>query len=557
MKNKAMRVLTVLVLLLAMVTTIVGCGGGGKDNNPPAGTDGTKAAESTTASEPTTQEEKVTLTMFMCNSGLTIPDKVDPSDNKFINIVKKYANVDLKVEVPQWQDYTNRLNIVLASNELPDILHTNNVVPVNAAAEKGAFIDVKSLYDKSPEIQKWITPEMMEMAMYKGHYYRVPMASGKDAPQGGGAYARRDFIDKYCGGVFPDTIEGWIEAMKKVKKDYPNSAPLTAWQNAGYMFLGGSAFFQWYGAKPNSFRVQEGKIISTFVLPEYREAIELHRSLYKEGLLDKKFATNDWTGWYEALDNKALLASDGADQMLPLVNLHTTSKGTDADRSDRASIAFAPPLKTYPSVLKDVKYTYEKMQSPIIFHGVYISTPCKYPERAWRVLEGLASDELNEMIYWGQEGAGYSMKDGKKVPDAKFLGDTQEHYYGLQLSIIRGFAAGQEAKKVQFLQNIGEESYNYSKKSIDMVAGLAEQVGYDVMTLIPTIDEIAIKLPESNLFIGSATADAIAGNITMEQFDKKVEEYKKQYGFIGEAYTKYMNEHKEQLLSWRVKEVNW
>lgn len=538
-----------------------GCTKNNDATNQTGGSPSSSAPASNASKSPEqTPEEKVDLTMVMTDSGLTYPEGVDPSNNEFINIVKDYANVNLKLTVNKNSETATKQPLLLASNKLPDILHTSVTDPVNEAAAKGAFIDLKQFYDNSPEIQKWVTPEMMDMASYNGHYYRLPMAAGKDMPQGGGNYVRMDLLDKFNDGKFPDTVEGYVEVLRKIKAANPKAIPLSAWADpaTGKIFQYGQGFFQWYGARPNEFRVQDGQVLSTFVLPEYRAAVELYRQLYNEGLLDKDFATNDWTAWFNNLDKDTLLVNDTADQLLPLAAYHKASKGTPTDTSFRSRIAFAPPLASYPSVVKDPKYTYFPKQSPIIWHGMYISSSSKHPERAWKVLEGFASDQLAEKLWWGDEGKEYVVKDGKRIPDAKKLSDP-DRYWSLQLSIVRGFAAGLESKEAQQLQILGQEDFDLSKNSLKYPADMAEEAGVNMFAVFPytTLEEVKLKLTESDIFLSGATVEAITGKISMEQFDKKVEEYKSKYGFIAEAYTKYMNEHKAQLENWGVKSVNW
>ncbi len=561
MRNRAVSVIVVTLFVFTLV--IAGCTKG--NNEGKASDSGKPSSPATSSTSPSakpdpTADQKLDLTMVMSNSGLTYPEKVDPSDNEFINVVKDYANVNLNLKVEKNGEVGTWLPLLLASNKLPDILHTPKVDVVNEAAEKGAFIDLKPFYDNSPEIQKWITPEMMDMASYNGHYYRLPMATGKDAPQGGGNYVRMDLLEKFNDGKYPDTVEGYVEVLRKIKAANPNAIPLSAWADpsAGTIFNYGQGFFQWYGARPNEFRVQDGHVLSTFVLPEYRAAVELYRQLYSEGLLDKDFATNDWTAWFNNLDKDVLIVNDTADQLLPLAAYHKQSKGTPTDTSFRSRIAFAPPLASYPSVVKDPKYTLFPMNSPIVFHGLYISSSSKHPERAWKVLEGFASDQMAEKLWWGDEGKEYVVKDGKRIPDAVKLNDP-DRYWSLQLSIVRGFAAGIEAKNAIYLQVLGQEDFDLSANSLKYPAEMAEEAGYNMFTLLPftSLDKVKLKLTESNIFLSGATVEAITGKISMEQFDKKVEEYKSKYGFIGEEYTKYMNENKAQLEGWGVKQINW
>jgi len=550
MKNAIKLTAMLLALFIIMGTVMVGCSKKSTD------TDGGKTVQENTGSTSTDKsedkpEERIKMTMFMGDSGLAHPEGVNPSDNEFINIVEDYANVDLELEVVSYNDFSTRFTLLLNSGNLPDIVHTIMCEDANKAAENGAFIDLKEYYDNSVNVKKWITPEMMDMASYNGKYYRIPM-SGASEPQGYYTYIRYELVEKYNNGVIPDTVEGWVELLKKQKAANPDSIPLTGYITDTSILLQGQSFFQWYGARINEYRVQNGKVISTFTLPEYREAVLLMKDLYNAGVLDKEFATSDYANrWDKYFNREGILNEDAASQILPIAAYWATT-----EPYTEYKVMYAKPLSKYPDVVADPKYTYGKKSAPIIFHGVYVSSSCKNPDRAWRVIEGFASDELYEAIFWGKEGSEYVVKDGKRIPDANKLLDPQR-YWSLHLVIIFGFTAGQDSKLAQQEQVLGTEYFNQVYESVKAIEAQAEEAGVSLFSFMPKIDAVDAKLAESQSFISNATAQAIMGQITMEEFDKKVEEFKQKYGFIGEEYTKWMNENKDQLRKWGVKEVDW
>ena len=87
--------------------------------------------------------------MFMGNSGVPHPADVDPSSNWAIDVVEELANVDLILEVPNYQDFATKINLLLASGNLPDIIHGWQKADLENAADAGAFIDHKPYYDNS------------------------------------------------------------------------------------------------------------------------------------------------------------------------------------------------------------------------------------------------------------------------------------------------------------------------------------------------------------------------------------------------------------------------
>ena len=64
-------------------------------------------------------------------------------------------------------------------------------------------------------------------------------------------------------------------------------------------------------------------------------------------------------------------------------------------------------------------------------------------------------------------------------------------------------------------------------------------------------------MSEAQAFISQADLEAVTGAITMEQFAAKQEEFKQKYGFITEAYDKWVQANKAVLRRKGVKEIDW
>lgn len=534
--------LKALTLMLSFSLAAAGCTSGGKGGNaeqsPAAETDSAKA------------KERMKMNMFMGDSGLNYPEGVDPSNNAYINIVEEYANVDLELEVPSAQDFQTKFNLMMSSGKLPDVVHTWFPSEAEKNGDNGAFIDLKALYDKSPIVQKWVTPEMMELAKSKsGHYYRIPMPAAA-GPQGQGVVARYDIVMKYNDGKWPETVEEWVALLRKIKKAEPDSVLMSSMVSgdAGltYTFL---PFFYWYGALPYTTRVQDGKVVSTFTLPEYKAAVEIMKQMYSEGILDKEFATNDAAKYGANFKKNMLFMVNGANQYIP--------SNRPKFPTPEAEWQFAPALKQYPSVLKDVKYAQTKGQPPITAHGLYISSQTKDKERAWKVIEGFASQQLHDLIFWGKEGEDYTVADGKKVPvDGEGLANTKK-YFALHLALLFGFDRSKEPSIAAAEKVLKKDELQRSLDGLNRLGKEAETNGLAVNSFLISSENALLKTPEANKFITQATVEAVMGAITMEQFDQKVQEFSKKYGFIYEESTKYMNDNKQRLKEMGVKEIDW
>ncbi|MDF2659077.1 MAG: family 1 extracellular solute-binding protein [Paenibacillus sp.] len=504
-------------------------------------------------------KERIELSMFYNNSGLEhFPlDTTDPSNNPFLHIVEQIANVDLKVEVPPYKDYQTKFNLLLSSGKLPDLLHTNYPDPTYKAARDGAFIDLKPYYDKSPIVQKYITPQMMELAKdpISGKYWRIPMAYDK-GPQGAGIFARYDLVEKYNGGKWPETVEDWVELLRKIKKAEPDAIPMSNRVIGDTMFAyGGAVFFQLYGANPYGSRIQGGKVIPNVVLPEYKAAVELMRSLYAEGLFDKEFATTDTTKWSTKwLNNNVLFQWNTADQILPGLAANMTT-GTDVQK--KYKFVFAPPLTKYPSVLADKKYATPGLGLPISTHGLYIPASSKNKDRAWDVIEAFASEQLKEEIFWGKEGETYTMKDGKRVPIAEKLG-AKERTWSKHLAFIFGFTDGQDAQNALYELQIGTPLFNQVRSSMNVLQNDAQKIGLAAIPGYAEPDEVVKKNSEMWQAVNKFTSEAIMGRITMDQFVKEVQDWEKKYRTLKyEPLQKYIDANKESLRKLGYTMVDW
>lgn len=516
-----------------------------------------KGTENTENTENTT-EKRIKLSLFMMDGGMAIPAGISPSDNRFINVVKEYANVDLDVEVPPWNDFTTKFKLMLSSSTLPDIVVTYINDEAEKAGDAGAFIDLLEYYNSSSVVQKIITPEMMELAKSgSGKNYRIPTRNNFGA-KGQGVIVREDLVMKYNNNKWPESVDEWVALMRTIKKADPKFIGISA--HNGF-FDYGAPLFWWYGVPvewgKNGTSVRNGEYVANFTLPEYRAVIELSRQLYAEGIIDPEFSTNDQpTRQSKQVTNNTLLGTDWADQ-LPGLNAYYKTK---LNAGDDFLLVYAPNLKVYPKEVKDVKYTYGRKQAEVYPHGTYISTSCKNPDRAWKVIEGLCSEEMLDAIFWGNEGETYKVVDGNRVPDTEKMADPN-FVFGLGLAFGVGYGAGLDVRYATYKSQTGQEIFDKELASAKILDDNAKIAGIRIVDFLKAENdeekEADKKAAEAFEFEKAASIKAIMGQITMADFDKQVEEFKSRYGFIFEAYTKYIQRHKDDLISKGILEAGW
>lgn len=544
MKKFRKRLVLSLAVIMILASVLAGC----RDKQTSSITDNTTGTKEATTVQKV--EEKITMTMFMSNSGAPHPNGVDPSDNSFINIVEKYANVDLQLEIPTWADFQTKLNLLLSSGNLPDIVHSPYTTEMMKRADEGAFIDLKKYYDKSAQVKKYITEEMMEISKSdSGKYYRVPMAFNH-APQGNAVYARWDLVKKYNNNKWPESVPEWIEMMRNMHKAEPNSIVFTNRVIGDYgLSYGGTPIYFWYGAEPfkNRYNYDSGKVVSTFITPEYKAATKVMKQLYDEGILDREFATTDTPKYVEKKVNKNVLWETNNNEQLVPSNLIGYRITKDTPQTNSWEILAAPPLKILPPEVKDRKYTEPFRGTGINDHGIYISSKSKNPDRAWKVIEGFASPELWEAIFWGREGQEYKIENGKRVPIPEKINDSSRAW-SLHLALIFGTTDGQDIKKATAELAIGKEYSDMVYKAIEPWDAMAKKNGVSPTSYVMLSEEARKLATGIRPFISQATVEAIMGKITWEQFDGRVKEFEQKFGSYYDEITKKVNDNKAEYI---------
>jgi ABC-type glycerol-3-phosphate transport system substrate-binding protein len=510
-------------------------------------------------SEEVTSKERVTIRMFTTDAGVPVPQGVDISNNWFINILEDYANVDLILEVPEYQDLTTKLRLLLASQNLPDIVRGTSVADMDKAADDGAFVDLQKYYDKSPVMQKWVTPALADMARSpKGLLYGMPqlnLATLGDMVN----VTRGDFVAKY--GKMPKTVEEWVEFLRWAKKTYPNSYPITTRIGTDNIWWTGETFFYWYGLRVYDFSIRGGHVVQDFTLPEFKEPLAIFQKMYAENVYDKEYMSNQTTQWVNKIYGKdVVLWSYMNYQVAQYAYTFSTNFGKYGG-TPGGYFVVAPQLEKFPASVKDVRYTYPYLETPIVGHRIAVSVQSKYPDRAWKVIEGCASDKFVEAANWGREGIHYKVVDGKKVPIIEMIfkrdnTDPNSHNWVAGHSLIVGQQFSDAHIGIQE-QQMGKELYDGILATTMWPRDKAKERGTYFMSFVPPIAGVSEKMSEARAFISQATMEAVTGAITIDQFAAKQADFKQKYGFIADAIDKWVQANKAELRRKGVKEIDW
>ncbi|WP_248926061.1 extracellular solute-binding protein [Paenibacillus hamazuiensis] len=277
-----MKKLTALSLSGVLLTTaaIAGCAGGSAVNKNESGKSKAGADD---------LGEKITINLMTrsyAGGGW-------PPNHPVIDELNKRLNIDLKIEWVPAANYPEKLNVMAASNNFPDVYYITNTEYVKWQS-KNIFMDVKPELSKYPNIVKYIPEESLKHFNPKDKYYGIPFyyQEARDS-----LAIRKDWLDK-LGLKVPETMDDFYNVAKAFATSDPDG---NGKQNtvgfsmeispAGTFGFGGPANFltSSFGLA-NNWKLDGGKLIPMQTQSkELKDFIGFMRKAYAEGVLDKDF----------------------------------------------------------------------------------------------------------------------------------------------------------------------------------------------------------------------------------------------------------------------------
>lgn len=501
----------------------------------------TAASATTTTTAPAIDEERVTISVTSVGTGVQVPDNLDLSDNPKINIAKEYANCDVDFSCIPWTDYQTQLNLLLASGKYPDIFVTyfnDNVIDVE---RRGAFIDLLEYFENSEIVQSRIDHddfiEQMRDAVTGGYYALPTPSQGPGYPEGGWAEARWDLLVKYNNSEWPKTVDEWVDVARLVKEGNPNANPFSAQCPGNAIFQWGAQFWFAYGVNPNMeiVRQENGTYLFNVEDSDYVAAMEFHRKLYEEKLLSQTFATNtDRQQIQNDRDNNDLLLWNTTCD-----NMYMPTLDENGELPTQQWIC-APLLEEYPVDFEKAMEKNQGYSSFVSTMRTHISTSCKYPDRAWRLLEGFCTDEFYDAVFWGVEGVTYKVNDnGEKYIDESTIeawADPSNRFaYGRY-----AFLLGPNNQRIAalFTQKMSTTPEIYDMELSNM-AQWQENASHPPFISMDDLisDETFLKRDEAQGIISTLCVKYIMGRITMDEWDTEIGKFLDTYRYMTDDYT--------------------
>lgn len=406
---KKMKVLTSMTIATALMGTLLAACGGKEEkpkaSQPPANS-GTQTPQ-TPASTP--YPASITYWVSLnANAGATM---------KSFNEIAAYKEVEKKTgtkvdfQHPPAGQEKDQFNLMLASGKLPDVIEypwasagkgpdslikENRIIRLNDLIDKHAPNLTKVLKDK-PEFRKLITTD-------EGNIYVMPFLLG-DELLGvvNGPVVRKDWLDK-LNLKPPTTIPEWEKVLIAFRDGDPNGNgkkdEIPFLYSLGDMDFN-SIFVGAWGIT-SGFYHENGKVKYGPIEPQFKEYLALMAKWYKEGLIDKDYATTDGKLKDAKITNSQLGAFTG---------YAGSGVGRYIDLAKPTTPSFDLVGTQYPTLNGSGK-AIGSYSFPFSGVGAAITPSAKNPEQIVKWLDFKYGQEGHMLFNFGIEGQSYKMENG-------------------------------------------------------------------------------------------------------------------------------------------------
>ncbi len=405
------KTLSLVVCMFLIVSILAGCGAGGNNSTATAAADSATVAEASTPEKP----EPITFTMFTSTAATQYDNYESPVAKK----MQEITGVTLKIEHAVG-DPKEKIALLAASGEYPDLVYAQEYI--NTLVDAGALIKLDEMIEKSGENIKKFYGQYLQRHKWSledpSIYYVGTSAletTLTDAPIG---FGLQHAVVKELGYPKLTTVKDFENAIKAYKDKYPT---IDGQATIGLSLLADDWRIWISTINPGLYStqatVQSGDCViedvndKNYTLKEHffrddeKEYFRWLNHMNDIGLLDKESFVQKYDQYIAKLSSGRVLA--------------ITDAAWEVDEAQRALLGAGKGDRTwgrYPIVLREgllnaeIGDTGYSPQS-----GVAITKSCKNPERAFKFLDWLCTDESQILRFWGVENKDYVIENGKRV----------------------------------------------------------------------------------------------------------------------------------------------
>ncbi len=234
-------------------------------------------------------DEELEITILMQDNAAQPLTDYAPAQQE----IHRKTNVKLVYQIVPTSSYTEKENVLLATNNFPDIIKVS-AGNINSYAGEGIFVPLMQYVNEEtmPNFYKlWKeNEEVLSRWLVDGELYAFPAIPRDEARNGFGVVLRTDLLEKHDLAI-PSTFDELIDVMARLKELYPESIPYTGRKGTSqllstvsYMLGSGAGIYYDYD-------VDGGRYVFGPATEEFKAVLTFLNQCYERGVLDPDFAT--------------------------------------------------------------------------------------------------------------------------------------------------------------------------------------------------------------------------------------------------------------------------
>ncbi|MCM0649608.1 extracellular solute-binding protein [Clostridium swellfunianum] len=444
MNKKLRSIVTTVVMLSLSASLLAGCGK--KDT-----ASSSKATSGQTGEISYPIKTDVTLKYWLPLNANVSATRKNLGETEFAKELQKQTGVKVDYIHPAQGQEKEKFNLLLASGDLPDLIESEwGAFPggPDKAIKDGSILKLNDYIDKyAPNLKKFLKdhPEIDKACKTDtGAYYMFPFIRSDDLlTVYYGPTMREDWL-KELNLPVPTTMDEWEIVLKAFKEKKGATAPLSFELREIFGAFAGAYGVTYGNGVGNGYYVDNGKVKFGPMEQGFKDFVSTFNRWYKDGLLDKNFATVDKKiKASNMLSGKsgATLAYSGGD----IGNWINAMK----DKDPNFKLVGVP----YPSAVKGQKAATGQKQFLSTGQGVAISAKSKNIEQAIRFLDYGYSKAGMDIYNFGIKDVSYKMVDGKPVYTDLIIKNPEKLSLAQAMSIYMRTYSGPFVQVKEYIDN--------------------------------------------------------------------------------------------------------
>ena len=196
MKKHFRKGIALLCSAVLATSLFAGCSSGSSSAAAPGSSSSASASVSNSESGPLFSEPVTFSMLIPSHASWPFQD-----DWYVIDLVKEYTNVDFNITSVDTEGFSEKLNLTMASGELPDLIYLVGNAAVQQYGPQGAFINILDYIDQMPNFKAWYeenTQYALNFMSADGALYQFP-EQGVDETNRRGWLYRADVVEELAG----------------------------------------------------------------------------------------------------------------------------------------------------------------------------------------------------------------------------------------------------------------------------------------------------------------------------------------------------------------------